>query len=104
MYPLRRDCATERCSPSCWAAGYGAPRWLRSRSSTFSSATVDGASSLWSGSTAERGQVRETPREFVERESHYLWGRRYLLSVREKEAKPSIQLDHRRIVLTVRPG
>ena len=28
-----------------------------------------------------RGQARETPRQFVERESHYLWGRRYLLSV-----------------------
>src|SRR5688500_18047629 len=51
-----------------------------------------------------RGQARETPREFVERESHYLWGRRYLLSVREEEAKPSIRLDHRRIVLTMRPG
>jgi predicted metal-dependent hydrolase len=51
-----------------------------------------------------RAQARETPREFVERESHYLWGRRYLLSVREVEAKPSIWLDHRRIVLTVRPG
>src|SRR2546428_1160497 len=51
-----------------------------------------------------RGQARETPREFVERESHYLWGRRYLLSVREEEAKPSIRLNHRRIILTVRPG
>ncbi len=38
-----------------------------------------------------RGQARETPRQFVERESHYLWGRRYLLSVREAggEARPS---------------
>jgi hypothetical protein len=51
-----------------------------------------------------RGQARETPRKFVERESHYLWGRRYLLSVRQKDAKPCIRLDHRRIVLTVRPG
>ena len=51
-----------------------------------------------------RGQARETPRDFVERESHYLWGRRYLLSVREEEAKPSVRLDHRRIVLTIRPG
>jgi predicted metal-dependent hydrolase len=51
-----------------------------------------------------RGQARETFREFFERESHYLWGRRYLLSVREKEEKPSVRLDHRRIVLTVRPG
>lgn len=51
-----------------------------------------------------RGQARETPRQFVERESHYLWGRRYLLSVREEEAKPSVHLAHHRITLTVRPG
>lgn len=51
-----------------------------------------------------RGQAREPLRHFVGRESHSLWGRRYLLTVREEEAKPSIQLDHRRITLTVRPG
>jgi predicted metal-dependent hydrolase len=51
-----------------------------------------------------RDQARETPRQFVERESHYLWGRRYLLSVREEEAKPAIRLSHRNITLTVRPG
>lgn len=50
------------------------------------------------------GQARETPRQFVERESHYLWGRRYLLSIVEKDAKPAVKLDHRRITLTVRPG
>ncbi|MBA3887796.1 MAG: M48 family metallopeptidase [Acidobacteria bacterium] len=51
-----------------------------------------------------RGQVREAPRQFVARESHYLWGRRYLLSVVEADAKPSVRLSHRRITLTVRPG
>lgn len=51
-----------------------------------------------------RGQERETPRQFVERESHYLWGRRYLLSVREANAKPTVRLGHRKIVLTIRPG
>lgn len=51
-----------------------------------------------------RGQARESGRAFVERESHYLWGRRYLLSVREADAKPSVRSDHRQIVLTVRPG
>lgn len=51
-----------------------------------------------------RAQVREAPRRLVERESHYLWGRRYLLTVREEEAKPSVRLSHRRITLTVRPG
>lgn len=49
-------------------------------------------------------QARETPRQFVERESHYLWGRRYLLTVVERDTKPSVKLDHKRITLTVRPG
>jgi hypothetical protein len=51
-----------------------------------------------------QGQARETPRRFVERESHNLWGRRYLLSVVEDDAKPSVRLGHRKITLRVRPG
>ncbi|MCY1417853.1 hypothetical protein D9M71_333970 [compost metagenome] len=51
-----------------------------------------------------QSQARETPRQFVERESHYLWGRRYLLSIVEQDAKPGVKLDHRRITLMVRPG
>jgi predicted metal-dependent hydrolase len=51
-----------------------------------------------------RNQARETRRQFVTRESHYLWGRRYLLTVAYADAKPSVRLDHRRITLTVRPG
>jgi predicted metal-dependent hydrolase len=51
-----------------------------------------------------RDQARETPRTFVTRESHYLWGKRYLLSVVEREAKPKVTMDHRRITLHVRPG
>ena len=49
-------------------------------------------------------QNRETPRKFIQRESHYLWGRRYLLNVEEKEARPCIKLDHKRITLRVRPS
>lgn len=49
-------------------------------------------------------QARETPRHFVERESHWVWGRRYLLSVAEAEAKPGVRLTHRRLALQVRPG
>lgn len=48
-------------------------------------------------------QAREAPRKYVERESHYLWGRRYLLSVILKDAKPIVILDHKRIRLYVRP-
>lgn len=51
-----------------------------------------------------RGQARETPRRFVTRESHYMWGKRYLLSVVERDQKPSVTLSHRRITLVVRPG
>lgn len=51
-----------------------------------------------------RSQARETPRRFVERESHYLWGRRYLLSVVERDARPAVKLNHRKITLNVRPG
>ena len=51
-----------------------------------------------------RAQARETPRQFVERESHYLWGRRHLMRVIEAEVKPFVKLDHKRITLTVRPG
>jgi predicted metal-dependent hydrolase len=51
-----------------------------------------------------RSQARETPRQYVERESHYVWGRRYLMSVVERDRKPEVSLDHRRIVLSVRPG
>jgi predicted metal-dependent hydrolase len=49
-------------------------------------------------------QERETPRAYVERESHYVWGKRYLLHVVEADAAPSVQLQHGRIVFQVRPG
>jgi predicted metal-dependent hydrolase len=49
-------------------------------------------------------QPRETSRQFVERESHYVWGRRYLLSVQEADERPKVEISHRRLRLTVRPG
>jgi predicted metal-dependent hydrolase len=51
-----------------------------------------------------KGQARETPRQFVERESHYLWGRRYLLSIVESDQKPRVVLSQRRLTLQVRPS
>lgn len=51
-----------------------------------------------------RGQARETPRQFLTRETHYVWGRRYLLNIVEREDKPEIILDHKRITLYIRPG
>jgi len=51
-----------------------------------------------------RGQERETPREYMDRESHYVWGKRYLLKVVEGHAAPNIQLKHSKMVLQVSPG
>jgi len=49
-------------------------------------------------------QERETPREYVDRESHQVWGRRYLLKLVEREAAPSVEVKHNNLVLQVRPG
>jgi predicted metal-dependent hydrolase len=51
-----------------------------------------------------RQQERETPREYLDRESHYVWGERYLLKVVECDNAPSVELKHRRMLLRVRPG
>jgi predicted metal-dependent hydrolase len=49
-------------------------------------------------------QERETPREYLDRESHYIWGKRYLLSVCESHQAPAVELKHNRMLLLVRPG
>lgn len=49
-------------------------------------------------------QERETPREFLDRESHYVWGRRYLLKIIEVNQTPRVELAHRHLKLYVRPG
>jgi len=51
-----------------------------------------------------RRQERETPREYLDRESHYLWGKRYLLKVVEQQAVPEVKLKHNNMILRVRPG
>lgn len=48
-------------------------------------------------------QARQTPRDFVDRESHFVWGKRYLLQVRERDEAPSIRLKGNKMILTVRP-
>ena|ERR1700722_11026384 len=53
--------------------------------------------------TKLQGQDRETPREYLERESHYLWGRRYLLRVLKTDALPGVELAPRTMILRVRP-
>lgn len=51
-----------------------------------------------------REQERETPREYLDRESHYVWGKRYLLKLVEKDAAPSVELKHNKMILQLRPA
>jgi predicted metal-dependent hydrolase len=51
-----------------------------------------------------REQERETPREYLNRETHYVWGHRCLLSVVERDTPPSVEWRPRRLTLYVRPG
>ena len=60
-------------------------QWIRKQQETF------------------RGQQRETPREYLPRESHYFMGKRYLLRIIERNARPEVVLTHSEIVLYLRP-
>src|ERR1039458_7087763 len=53
--------------------------------------------------TRLRGQERETPREYLDRESHYVWGKRYLLQIIETDSASGVQLSHGKMFLRVRP-
>jgi len=53
---------------------------------------------------AFKNQERETPREFLTRESHYFLGKRYLLKVTEINEKPKVILQFNEIELYVRPN
>lgn len=48
-------------------------------------------------------QERETPREYLDRESHYLWGKRYLFKVNEKDTPAYVSLKHNNMVLHISP-
>jgi hypothetical protein len=51
-----------------------------------------------------QAQEREAPREFLNKESHYLWGKRYLLELSFADAAPVVSLTPRKLKLQVRPG
>lgn len=51
-----------------------------------------------------QAQDRQPPREYLDRESHYLWGRRYLLNLVEADAAPKVTRKHGCIILQIRPG
>lgn len=46
-----------------------------------------------------RNQQRESPREYLNRESHYVWGKRHLLTITRESGAASIELTHGRMLL-----
>lgn len=51
-----------------------------------------------------KNQLRESPRDYVTRESHYFFGKRYLLKVSETDLAQTVILRHREIELVVKIG
>ena len=49
-------------------------------------------------------QPRETQREMLERESHYLWGKRYLMELFERHGRSEVLLSHEKLRLVVPPN
>ncbi len=61
-------------------------RWIKKQQETF------------------RNQERESPREYISKESHYYQGKRYLLKIVEHNARPKVILTHSVIELYIRPN
>jgi predicted metal-dependent hydrolase len=53
---------------------------------------------------AIRSQEREPEREYVDRESHFVWGRRCLLIITERDEAPRVSFKHNKLYLGIRPG
>ncbi len=49
-------------------------------------------------------QEREPPREYLDRESHFVWGERVMLRIIERDAAPTVSREHHSLSLQVRPG
>ena len=49
-------------------------------------------------------QERETHREYISGENHYLFGKRYILRVVEVDDVPYIKAEHKYLMMYVRPG
>jgi predicted metal-dependent hydrolase len=52
---------------------------------------------------AIEAQEREPLREYTDRESHYVWGKRCLLYVAERDGQPRVELKANKLLLGIRP-
>ena len=79
----------QECSSECLSADrQGANLRATSHGHRYHPRVCDFRNSVGSNSSSKklRTQERETPREYLDRESHYVWGKRYLLKVVEKDS------------------
>ncbi len=51
-----------------------------------------------------RQRVWESPREYVDREGHFLWGKRYLLKIIETNGRARVEVTSSELVLYARPN
>jgi len=51
-----------------------------------------------------QAQQRETQRKYMERESHYIWGKRYLMCVATTDTAARVEQSPKKITLHVQPG
>lgn len=49
-------------------------------------------------------QPRQSPKDYIDRESHYLWGKRYLLRLVETNQPPKLDIQPDTLLLQIRPG
>lgn len=51
-----------------------------------------------------KAQEREAPRDFLNRESHYFKGERYLLKIEDRDCPARVELKHKEIIIYARNG
>ena len=51
-----------------------------------------------------QAQQRESQRKYIERESHYIWGKRYLMGVATTDTAARVEQSPKKITLHVQPG
>ena len=79
-----------RVYPPAGKVRISAPQWVDLDTlRTFAISRLD-----WIRQQQKKLGERETVREYLDRESHFVWGKRYLLRVVEREEPPVVWLRH----------
>jgi predicted metal-dependent hydrolase len=91
-----------RVYPPMGLVRISAPRWMsRERIRLFAVSKFD-----WITQTRNKLREQEPPARlnYLDSESHFVWGSPCLLKVEEHASAPEVRLDHNNLFLRVRPG